>query len=66
MNPHNPLPDPELEHLPPEVREMAQVWHESMSDQQRADALARLEKAAQATGHQGFLWAVETLRRTQH
>lgn len=66
MNRYNSLSDPELEHLPPEVREMAEAWHEPMSDQERADALARLERTAQVTGNQGFLWAVETLRRTRH
>lgn len=60
------LPDPELEHLPPEVRELAQHWREPMPEGERAEALARLESSARETGNLGVLWALEAWRRSRH
>ena len=56
------LPDPELEHLPMELRELAEHWRESMSEQERSRALERLEDTAKETRNLGILWALESLR----
>jgi hypothetical protein len=60
------LPDPELEHLPPELRELAEHWREPMPDRERTEALARLERSAEETRNLGMLWALESLRRNKH
>lgn len=60
------LPDPELEHLPFELRVLAERWREPMSEQERTRALEELERAARDTCNHGMLWAVETLRRSNH
>lgn len=60
------IPDQELEHLPLELRELAQSWREGMSKQERAAAVDRLEHVARETHNLGILWAVEDLRRNMH
>jgi hypothetical protein len=56
------LPDPELEHLPMELRELAEGWNESMSDHDRSEALERLAITATETRNLAMLWALESLR----
>ncbi|HSO07218.1 MAG TPA: hypothetical protein VLW45_08255 [Pelomicrobium sp.] len=59
------LPDPELEHLPVELRELAAQWREPMPDQDRRRALEQLERSAQETRNLGMLWALDGMRRSK-